>query len=357
MDILKMLAFYHILPAIIGSAFTLFIVLFFMKIFFIRRPSLRHMFLFAPLIKPFTMLVGGFYIPRMDEVEWSRPNFQPGIQIPDPMNLVASSADKYSPYRLSDNTLLKPGVTELFMNFLLVAAILFLVMLAIRWGALYAYRQRLAASEEMDHAIYPKVSAIAERLSKSFNVKMPRIVFADVPCPLMIGFANCTIALPAGGIDKLSEAELEAVLAHEFAHIKRKDNIKLWVAITLRDLLFFSPFVWITFRLLSAERERSADYLAAKTTGKPVELAGAIAKVAEISSGFTMPQPALGIVKSDLAPKLSVTHRVNELLNFKLRRRIILRALPLTILFLMLFYVRFLVHLRLPGNQIFGFFG
>jgi len=325
--------------------------------FFVKRPSLRHLFLFAPLIKPLTILIGGFYVPRMDEIEWGKLNFRSCFQIPDPMNLVDASADKYSTYRLSDNTLLKPGGTELFMNVLLVAAVLFFVMLAVRWAALYAYRQRLAASEELSHVMHQRVYAIAERLSKSFNVKMPKITFADVPCPLMIGFTNFTIALPLESVDKLSDAEIEAVLAHEFAHFKRKDNIKLWAAIALRDLVFFSPFVWVTFRLLSAERERAADYLAAKTTGKPVELAGAIAKVAEISSGFSMPQPALGIVKSDLAPRLSISRRVDDLLDFKLRKPIILRALPLAVLFIMLFYVRYMIHIRLPGNHIFGFFG
>lgn len=121
--------------------------------------------------------------------------------------------------------------------------------------------------------------------------------------------------------------------------------------------MFFSPFAWLTFRLMAVERERATDYLAAQVTGKPVELAGAIAKVAEIMSGFGAPSPALSTVKSDLAPRLSITRRVNDLLNFKPQKRFILRVLPLTLLFLMLFYVRYSMHLRLPGNRIFAFFG
>lgn len=357
MDILTMLAFYHILPAIVGSAFTLFIVLIFMKIFFIRRPSLRHMFLFAPLIKPFTILIGGFYVPMMERIKWRTPYVHPGIQMPDPLNMVEVSYEKYGSFRLADGTQLAPETTALFAKVMLISGIAFFIMLSLRWVALYVYRLRIAASQEIDLMQHKHVYEMAYRLHHIFKVKMPKIAFAAIPCPLMIGFKNCSIILPADSIAELSESELEATLAHEFAHIKRRDNVKLWFAIALRDLLFFSPFAWLTFRLMAVERERAADYLAAQVTGKPVELAGAIAKVAEIMSGFGALSPTLGIVKSDLAPRLSMTRRVNDLLNFKPRKRLILRVLPLTLLFLLLFYVRFSVHIKLPGNQIFGFFG
>jgi len=356
-DLLKVFLFHHLFPVILGSALTLFLVLFLTKIFFIKRPSLRHLFLFIPLIKPLPVLINGLSIPRISELPWHDRHLAVSLQLPDPLNLIDSSSEKFSRLEIPDMPLLQPWQTELFSTLLTTAVFVVAALIFVRWAALYAYRKGLAAAEEVDHAKYPKVYESAGSLSRTFKIMMPKIVLADVPCPLMIGFKGCTVALPHGSLDKLTEDELEATLAHEFAHIKRGDNFKLWAAIMCRDLMFFNPFAWIAFRLLATERERAADYLAAKVTNKPLELASAIFKAGEKLSAIPVPQPSLGIAKSDLAPRLDMTRRVNDLLNFRPYRRIILRIPPLILLFLLLFYARFFIHIKFPNDQIFSFFG
>lgn len=94
-----------------------------MKIFFVKRPSLRHVYLFAPLIKPNFILTGGFYVPMMERVKWRAPYVHPGFQMPDPLNMVEVSFEKYGSFRLADGTQLTPETTSLFAKVLLISGL------------------------------------------------------------------------------------------------------------------------------------------------------------------------------------------------------------------------------------------
>ncbi len=355
MYFMETLLFRHILPSIVGSAITLGLVLFFLWAFRIKRPSLRRLFLLIPLVKPLFLLIGGWKITGLDKLDWSKARlpFAFGIQMPDPLNLISTSHDDFL---TGQGFVVRPTVTTIEVSVFIIASCAILIVFARRWMELYRYRLHLTSGQEPDHGAFDTVFAMVEELSVKLKIKTPGIVFADIQCPAAIGVTNPIIVLPGGLVDMLSGDELEAVLAHELAHIKRKDSIWLWFNIICKEVMFFNPFAWIAFKLISDERERAADYLAAVTTDKPMALATSFVKIAETLLSQTRAEPAWSVSRAMMVSKSNLERRVNDLVNFKRYSRLILRTVPLSFLFLLLFYVRYTFSFKITSGVYFSFF-
>lgn len=78
---------------------------------------------------------------------------------------------------------------------------------------------------------------------------------------------------------RLDAWETEGVLAHEVAHIARRDHLVAWLALLLRDAFCYLPSSWAAFRRLQQQQELACDDLAVAATGRPLALASALAKV------------------------------------------------------------------------------
>jgi beta-lactamase regulating signal transducer with metallopeptidase domain len=77
----------------------------------------------------------------------------------------------------------------------------------------------------------------------------------------------------------LDDGELEGLVAHELAHLRRRDPLLCLLVGAFRDLTFFLPTVHVAARWLRHEQEESADEVAARSTARPVALASSILKV------------------------------------------------------------------------------
>ncbi len=97
--------------------------------------------------------------------------------------------------------------------------------------------------------------------------------------PAVIGFCRATVLFPPAALVQLSHDELEAVLAHELAHVLRHDAIHVFVEAVLKALLFFNPLVWILLRLVAIEREAACDRLAIGMISQPKPLASGLLKL------------------------------------------------------------------------------
>jgi Zn-dependent protease with chaperone function len=120
------------------------------------------------------------------------------------------------------------------------------------------------------------------RLAPHFRLfKTPelKLVTAEAPMALTIGILQPRIYLSTGLVSRLSDEELEGVLAHELAHIARADNLVAFVSQALAGAIL--PFSRQALRQLLAERELAADTLAISVTGKPITLARTLVKVAD----------------------------------------------------------------------------
>lgn len=136
------------------------------------------------------------------------------------------------------------------------------------------------------------------------------------------------IALDPGLAAELDAAELDALLAHEMAHIRRRDPLLTMVTGVCRDLTFFLPGIHLATFWLRREQEESADDLAAHCTRRPGALASTILKVWEAQTGHLRPAngcaavapmalrwPAFGLRREPRVQQPHVVVRVQRLIS------------------------------------------
>lgn len=132
---------------------------------------------------------------------------------------------------------------------------------------------------------YGGVVAVVQRLSSQLGVSTPRLALL-ARCPggaFTVGPLRPVIAVDPELLHRLDERELEGLLAHELAHIRRGDTQLGLLVGVFRDLAFFLPALHVAARWLRREQEESADELASHHTGRPVALASSILKVWDAS--------------------------------------------------------------------------
>jgi hypothetical protein len=108
-------------------------------------------------------------------------------------------------------------------------------------------------------------------------------VSSQVTVPAAIGFLQPVIILPPWAFKDLSPVELNAVLLHELAHLRRWDDWTNLAQQVLRAIFFFHPAVWWIARGLSREREMACDDFALAVTSSPRAYAQCLVSVAEKS--------------------------------------------------------------------------
>lgn len=124
---------------------------------------------------------------------------------------------------------------------------------------------------------------------------LPAGVAASVG-PFTVGWWRPVVLMPAALLTGLPAPLLEALLAHELAHVRRWDYLANLLQRVVEALLFFHPVVWWLSRRLRAERELVADALAAQQLPSARPLALALQALAEMpSEPASRPEPSLAI--------------------------------------------------------------
>lgn len=121
-----------------------------------------------------------------------------------------------------------------------------------------------------------------ERLGRRLGMRARSMVFLSrrVGEAMAVGLIRPLVLLPAAWASEMPLPMLEAVIAHELAHLHRRD---LWVVLLERvveTLLFYHPAVWWLSGRLRAERELCCDELAVALTGRRLEYVQALETVA-----------------------------------------------------------------------------
>jgi beta-lactamase regulating signal transducer with metallopeptidase domain/predicted nucleic acid-binding Zn-ribbon protein len=162
-------------------------------------------------------------------------------------------------------------------------------LLKLLGGISYVYYLRSQHNFPVDEYWLERLDA----LSKKLKIKQPfeLVESALVRSPVVVGYLKPIILFPLGIINKLHTDEVEAILAHEMAHIMRHDYVFNIIQSIIESLFYFNPAVWWLSSNIRAERENCCDDMAIQLCGNTLAYAKSLVAVKEMelsSHYFTM---------------------------------------------------------------------
>jgi beta-lactamase regulating signal transducer with metallopeptidase domain len=203
---------------------------------------------------------------------------------------------------------LEPWLPAVVLGWLCGVAVLTLRLLS---GCLWVRRLKshgtVPAAEGWQHT----AARLSRRLHITRRIRLFESALVDVPT--VIGWIKPVVLLPASALAGLSPQQIEAILMHELAHIRRHDYVVNLLQTLVETLLFYHPAVWWLSRRIRAERENCCDDLAVRLCGDPFAYAAALADLEELRGG-TRHGEFLAMAASGGAGS-SLVHRVRRLLG------------------------------------------
>ncbi len=150
----------------------------------------------------------------------------------------------------------------------------------------------------------PEWQAALDRIGARIGISRPvrLLVSALVQVPTVVGWLRPVVLVPVAALTGLPPEHVEALLAHELAHIRRHDYLVNILQSIAEALLFYHPAVWWVSGHIRAERELCCDDIAVSVSGDVLTYARALA---ELESNRTAHfNPALAANGGSLADRI-----------------------------------------------------
>jgi uncharacterized protein (TIGR03435 family) len=143
--------------------------------------------------------------------------------------------------------------------------------------------------------------------------------------PGIVGIFRPMLLLPAGIVDCLTPNQLQAVLAHELCHLRRRDNLSAAIHMLVEALFWFHPLTWWISSRLVAERERACDEGVIESGAEPQVYAETILKMCQ----FYVESPLAcvpGVTGADLKKRIVRIMTENAARHIGFRGKLLLCA-------------------------------
>jgi beta-lactamase regulating signal transducer with metallopeptidase domain len=171
-------------------------------------------------------------------------------------------------------------------------------------GWMLLMRLRRQRAEPIAGDLLETCLALQRRLGVSRAVRY--VCSKAAESPAVFGWLRPVVVLPLSALAGLSPWQVEAIIAHELAHIKRGDFLVNAFQIATETLLFYHPAVWWVNRVIRNEREHCCDDVAVEACGNAHDYARALAQLEESRSASVWAMAANGGV---------LTSRIGRLLG------------------------------------------
>jgi len=188
---------------------------------------------------------------------------------------------------------------------LLGAALFFLRLIG---GLVYIQRLRRSKHQQLEVQWIKMVATLSKKLALNKSVALAESALVQVP--LVIGHLKPIILFPIGIVNQLNPKEVEAILAHELAHIYRNDYLVNIIQSVIETLFYYHPAVWWLSWIIQTEREHCCDDLAVQLSGSSLTYAKALLRVQELTPVRT---PTFAM--SFAGRKNQLLNRIQRLLN------------------------------------------
>jgi GWxTD domain-containing protein len=159
------------------------------------------------------------------------------------------------------------------------AAGVFLFYLHSLWSWLAAQRLRRTGVCVVPAPLQERMRLLADKLRVSRSVVLLESCVTDVP--VVIGYFRPVILLPIGLVTGLRLEQVEAILLHELAHIRRHDYLVNLLQRCVEGLLFYHPAVWWVSQIIRTERENCCDDVVVAMQGDVHGYAEALVRLEE----------------------------------------------------------------------------
>lgn len=175
------------------------------------------------------------------------------------------------------------------------------VLLSLRTagGLLLIERMRRREIQPVGRELYLRCIALQLRMGVERVVRYSGCQQLDAPA--VLGWFRPVVLLPVRALMGLSEEQMEAVIAHELAHIRRLDSFVNLFQIAAETLLFYHPAIWWVSQRIRAEREHCCDDEAISVCGDAVNYARALTLMEEWRSTPTL---LMAVNRSPLAERV-----------------------------------------------------
>jgi bla regulator protein BlaR1 len=165
---------------------------------------------------------------------------------------------------------------DVFVIIWLVGTTLLLLRLVV--GFTHVQSLKVQQVHPISADIQALMNTLLEKTQMPTSIKLLESALANVP--MTIGWIKPVVLLPVGIASGLTITQLEAILAHELAHIKRYDYLVNIFQNFVEILFFFHPATWFISGKVRDERENCCDDFAVEICGDSLVLAKALTQVA-----------------------------------------------------------------------------
>ncbi|RJP60662.1 MAG: hypothetical protein C4543_04910 [Ignavibacteriales bacterium] len=141
-------------------------------------------------------------------------------------------------------------------------------------GFLYSQRIKHHRTNEPDENLTNIVNRFGKQIKIKQKVKL--LESALVKVPVTIGYLKPVILFPIGLLSGMSSTQVEAVIVHELAHIKRADYLVNFLQSIIEIIFFYHPAVWWISSRIRDERENICDDISLELVNRPEEFAKAL---------------------------------------------------------------------------------
>ena len=166
-----------------------------------------------------------------------------------------------------------------------------LYILKIVFGFLYVENIKRNSTPINDKTFIQLFEKLCQRIGILRCVKV--LESMTVKVPMVMGHLKPVLLLPAGLLTGMPYNQIEAIMAHELAHIYRRDFLVNIIVVVIESLFFYHPAIWWITSAMDDEREKCCDDIAVKITGSKLIYAKALTSVIEKS--IAKPQMALAL--------------------------------------------------------------
>lgn len=180
------------------------------------------------------------------------------------------------------------------------------LLLALHWGwlSLRLRRHLKARPEVIGGGMFSLLRQLTAEQGLTEDIRLT--CSSRVSVPVALGLSRPEICVPPRALSHLEPEQQQGMLAHELAHLVRRDPFWLTFSHLLASVLFFQPLNWVARRRLRELSERLCDEWAVERTGRPLSLARCLAEVAgwSVQPARALPVPSMADRPSNLARRI-----------------------------------------------------